>query len=77
MATETRLRIVDGRQPNEPIAILGMGCRLPGGVNSPDDLWRLLSEQRDGVSEFPTDRGWDLDALLDRKSTRLNSSHRR
>ncbi len=49
---------------NEPIAILGMGCRFPGGVNSPDDLWHMLSEERDAVSEFPTDRGWNLDALF-------------
>nr|WP_157900542.1 type I polyketide synthase [Mycobacterium rhizamassiliense] len=48
----------------EPIAILGMGCRFPGGVSSPDDLWQLLIEERDANSEFPTDRGWDLDALF-------------
>ncbi len=48
----------------EPIAILGMGCRFPGGVNSPDDLWQLLIEERDANSKFPTDRGWDLDALF-------------
>ena len=64
MATEDRLRATDGHQPNEPIAILGMGCRFPGGVNSPDDLWQLLSEERDAVSEFPADRGWNLDALF-------------
>ena len=48
----------------EPIAILGMGCRFPGGVTSPDDLWQLLSEERDAISEFPADRGWNLDALF-------------
>lgn len=48
----------------EPIAILGMGCRFPGGVNSPEDLWQLLIEERDANSELPTDRGWDLDALF-------------
>ncbi len=47
----------------EPIAILGVGCRFPGDVNSPDDLWRLLIEERDTVPEFPTDRGWNLDVL--------------
>lgn len=48
----------------EPIAVLGMGCRFPGGVDSPDDLWQLLSEERDPVSQFPTDRGWDLETLF-------------
>ncbi|MFL6125005.1 beta-ketoacyl synthase N-terminal-like domain-containing protein, partial [Actinophytocola sp.] len=49
----------------EPIAIVGMACRLPGGVAGPDDLWRLVSQGRDGVSGFPTDRGWNLDDLFD------------
>ena len=41
-----------------------MGCRFPGGVTSPDDLWQLLIEERDANSEFPTDRGWNSDALF-------------
>ena len=49
----------------EPIAIVGMACRLPGGVASPDDLWRLVSEGGDAVSGFPPDRGWDLENLFD------------
>ncbi len=64
MATERRPSAADSRRSNEPIAILGMGCRFPGGVESPDDLWQLLSEERDTTSEFPTDRGWNLEALL-------------
>ncbi|GHH30771.1 polyketide synthase [Streptomyces rubradiris] len=54
---------VSPADPDEPIAIIGMGVRLPGGVESPDDLWRLVIERRDAISGFPTDRGWDTDGL--------------
>ncbi|WP_406174367.1 type I polyketide synthase [Streptomyces sp. NBC_00996] len=61
--------------PAEPIAIVGMACRLPGGVASPQDLWRLVSEGRDGVSGFPEDRGWDLDGLFDVDPEKTGTSY--
>ncbi len=48
----------------DPIAVVGMGCRLPGGIHSPTDLWDLLVEGRETVGPLPDDRGWDLPALL-------------
>ncbi|WP_328891777.1 type I polyketide synthase [Streptomyces sp. NBC_00316] len=48
---------------DDAIAIIGMGCRLPGGISGPDDLWRLLADGGDAVTAFPGDRGWDLAEL--------------
>ncbi|MFF8732862.1 type I polyketide synthase, partial [Streptomyces sp. NPDC015171] len=50
---------------SEPIAIVSAACRLPGGVSSPEDLWRLVVEERDGITPFPEDRGWDIDGIYD------------
>ncbi|WP_264349561.1 type I polyketide synthase [Streptomyces milbemycinicus] len=60
---------------DELVAIVGMGCRLPGGVESPDELWDLLVSGGDAVSGFPVDRGWDLGVLFDEDPDRSGASY--
>ncbi|MHB1538019.1 MAG: SDR family NAD(P)-dependent oxidoreductase [Solirubrobacteraceae bacterium] len=60
-----RRRAVAAARTDEPIAIVGMACRLPGGISSPADLWRLLLRGGDAISRFPSDRGWDHAEIYD------------
>ncbi|MGC7103159.1 beta-ketoacyl synthase N-terminal-like domain-containing protein, partial [Amycolatopsis lurida] len=69
-----RLRAVEDAAA-EPIAIIGMSCRFPGGVETPEDLWSLVAEGRTGITDFPSDRGWDLDSLYDPEGERPHSSY--
>ncbi|MFE2723565.1 SDR family NAD(P)-dependent oxidoreductase [Kitasatospora sp. NPDC059327] len=72
-ATATRAAAV--AVPDEPIAIVGMSCRFPGGIDSPQDLWETVAAGRDVVGSFPENRGWDLDALFDPDPDRPGKSY--
>ncbi|WP_442973943.1 beta-ketoacyl synthase N-terminal-like domain-containing protein, partial [Saccharothrix sp. ST-888] len=62
---------------DEPIAIVAMSCRFPGGVRSREELWQLLMAGGDAVLDFPTDRGWDLDGLFDPDPDQLGKIYTR
>ncbi|MFH9619524.1 beta-ketoacyl synthase N-terminal-like domain-containing protein, partial [Streptomyces pratensis] len=72
--TRAQLRVAESAG-SEPMAIVAMSCRYPGGISSPEDLWEMVSADGDGVSEFPADRGWDLSALVDVEGERPGTSY--
>ncbi|GAA3787736.1 hypothetical protein GCM10022403_022980 [Streptomyces coacervatus] len=69
-----RLREVEERN-QEPIAVVAMSCRYPGGVRTPEDLWQLVLNGTDAIGPFPTDRGWDVDSLYDADPDKAGSSY--
>ncbi|MEU5272310.1 type I polyketide synthase [Streptomyces hygroscopicus] len=71
--TRQRLREVEAKN-REPIAITAMSCRFPGGVTSPEELWRMVADGVDGLSPFPKDRGWH-EGLYDRNPDSQGTSY--
>ncbi|TGA88707.1 type I polyketide synthase, partial [Streptomyces palmae] len=69
-----RVRELEDRQ-REPIAIVGMACRFPGGLATPEDFWDFIRRDGDAISAFPTDRGWDIDGIFDPDPDTLGTSY--
>ncbi|MFE7036201.1 type I polyketide synthase, partial [Streptomyces sp. NPDC057621] len=73
---QTRQRLQEVQtQEREPVAVVAMSCRYPGGVRSPEDLWRLVEKETDAIGAFPEDRGWDTGQLFDSDPDRPHTSY--
>ncbi|MEV4117165.1 SDR family NAD(P)-dependent oxidoreductase, partial [Nonomuraea sp. NPDC049695] len=66
-----------GDSADDLIAVVGMACRFPGQVTSPEDLWQLLIDDRDGITGFPTDRGWDITGIYDPEPGKMGRTYTR
>ncbi|MFD4433406.1 type I polyketide synthase, partial [Nocardia sp. NPDC058497] len=76
--TSRDVEVTAGRAvDDEPIALVGMACRYPGGVASPDDLWNLVTSGVDTTGELPTDRGWDIDGIYDPEPGKAGKTYTR
>ncbi|MEU3751103.1 SDR family NAD(P)-dependent oxidoreductase, partial [Streptomyces narbonensis] len=76
-ATAAGAEAASATATDEPIAIVGMACRYPGGVADSDGLWRLVADGVDAITEFPTNRGWDIDGIYDPSGERPRSTYAR